>query len=107
MTSPRDVVVVGAGVGGLATAVRMAARGHATCLTAFDSGVTRRARRRHALTAVVLFTMPEPGGTGRSRLDVPGRPHHLVTGRSTEANDTEGGEAARCVDRFRALCQGR
>ena len=28
MTSPRDVVVVGAGVGGLATAVRMAARGH-------------------------------------------------------------------------------
>ena len=64
MSEPRDVVVVGAGVGGLATAVRMAARGHrVTVLEAADTvggKLGEHVDAGHRFDrGPSLFTMPE------------------------------------------------
>ena len=64
MTATRDVVVVGAGVGGLATAVRMAARGHR--VTVLEAAKTVGGKLGEHTDAghrfdrgPSLFTMPE------------------------------------------------
>jgi len=64
MSEPRDVVVVGAGVGGLATAVRMAARGHR--VTVLEAAETVGGKLGEHVDAghrfdrgPSLFTMPE------------------------------------------------
>lgn len=81
MTSPRDVVVVGAGVGGLATAVRMAARGHR--VTVLEAASTVGGKLGEHVDAghrfdrgPSLFTMPELMEELDALVphDVPGRP---------------------------------
>ena len=81
MTSPCDVVVVGAGVGGLATAVRMAARGHR--VTVLEAASTVGGKLGEHVDAghrfdrgPSLFTMPELMEELDALVphDVPGRP---------------------------------
>ena len=81
MTATRDVVVVGAGVGGLATAVRMAARGHR--VTVLEAAKTVGGKLGEHTDAghrfdrgPSLFTMPElmEELDGLVDADVPGRP---------------------------------
>ena len=81
MTEPRDVVVVGAGVGGLATAVRMAARGHR--VTVLEAASTVGGKLGEHVDAghrfdrgPSLFTMPELMEELDALVphDVPGRP---------------------------------
>ncbi|MDA0945446.1 MAG: hypothetical protein RLZZ314_402 [Bacteroidota bacterium] len=81
MSEPRDVVVVGAGVGGLATAVRMAARGHR--VTVLESAPTIGGKLAEHVEAGFrfdrgpsLFTMPSLMQELDELVssDVPGRP---------------------------------